>query len=133
GRQLILLRVSLSVLVLNVAANAAAIPLFGARGAAGALLASELLSLTLTMLAYRTVAQLPRVEQPLRLLTARAALLAASCVRFAIDDDVIALLAAIAAGSVAYFGTLAALHALPAYITRPVVSALRTLRPRSAA
>jgi len=131
GKQLVLLRVSLAVLVVNVALNAAAIPLLGAPGAAGALLVSELLSLSLTMVAYRTVAPLPRIERPARMLLALAALVAAGSVRFAIPDDIVAMLVAVVVGSAAYVAALFALNAMPEYIVRPLLSAARTIRPRS--
>ena len=60
GRQGVLLKVSLTVLVVNLAANLILIPTLGLTGAGIALLASEVTSITLTMLVYRGVAPLPR-------------------------------------------------------------------------
>lgn len=128
GRQAALLRVSLSVLVVNIVLNAIAIPLAGARGAAGALLASEVVSLAMTALVYRRVAPLPRVEAPVRQLLALTALVLASSVRLLVDDDVLALLVGASAGGAAYVATLGALGALPAYVAAPFVSGLRAAR-----
>jgi O-antigen/teichoic acid export membrane protein len=133
GRQVVLLRVSLAVLVVNLVLNAIAIPLAGARGAAGGLLASEAVSIALTLYVYRTVAPLPRVMAPLRLLLALLALIAASSVRLLIDDEMIGMLVAVILGSVAYVAVLVALRALPPYVVAPFLSALRALRTRSAA
>lgn len=136
GRQKTLLRVSLSVLVANVLVNLAAVPLFGDVGAASALLATETLSLILTLGVYRRFAPVPRLEKPLRTLAAVAALAAVAGACVLVASTPVGMLVAVGLGLLAYVGVLAALKVLPPYVSRPLASMLRAIwplsRPRSA-
>jgi O-antigen/teichoic acid export membrane protein len=133
GRQGMLLRVSGAVLVANALINFAAIPLFGDRGAAGALLCTEVLSLALTLRVYRGFAPLPRLHMPLRTLLALAALVAVSlaCLLL-ISNSIAAMAAAVLAGLAAYAAVLATLRALPEYVSEPLVAMFRSIRPGDA-
>ena len=131
GKQGVLLRVSGAVLVLNGALNFAAIPLWGNRGAAAVLVATELLSLGFTLHVYRGIAPLPRVHMPARLLVALAALIAALSVSYLISNSLLAILASVVTGLLAYVGALIALRAVPPYVAAPFASAIRVIRPRS--
>jgi O-antigen/teichoic acid export membrane protein len=133
GRQGVLLKVSLSVLAVNVIANLILIPTVGLTGAGIALLASEVTSITLTMLAYRTVAPLPRVQVPAKAALAVGAMLAATSVRLLVDSALVGLLLAGIAGLVAYGATLLLLHAVPNDLRAAVGGLLRISRPRSTA
>ena len=133
GRQGVLLKVSLTVLAVNVVANLILIPTLGLTGAGIALLSSEVTSITLTMLAYRGVAPLPRVQVPLRAALAVAAMLAATSVRLLFSSDFLGLLAAGAAGLAAYGATLLVLHAVPDDLRHALGGLLRISRPRSTA
>jgi O-antigen/teichoic acid export membrane protein len=132
GRQGLLLKVSLTVLVLNGLVNLAAIPLLGDKGAAGALLLTEALSFALTLIVYRRLAPLPRLYKPLRTLAALAALVAAAIACVEVSDTTPGMVAGVFAGLLAYVVALVALRALPPYVSQPVVVMLRRLRPRSA-
>ncbi len=72
NRQRILIRLTAVVLVVNVACNCALIPPFGATGAAYALIASEVISLALSLRAYREVGRLPRIPRLWRIVVATA-------------------------------------------------------------
>ena len=133
GRQGVLLKVSLTVLAVNVAMNLILIPTLGLTGAGIALLSSEVTSIVLTMLAYRSVAPLPRIQVPVGALLAVGAMLAATSVRLLFDSAVIALFAAGVAGVTAYAGTLLILHAVPADLRAALGGLLRLSRPRSTA
>jgi stage V sporulation protein B len=132
GKQGVLLRVSAAVLVLNGALNLVAIPLWGDRGAAAVLVVSELLSLSFTLYVYRGIAPLPRVHMPARLLMALAALIAALSVSYLIANALLATLASVVTGLIAYVGALIALRAVPPYVAAPFASAIRMIRPRGA-
>ena len=132
GRQRRLLVVSTSVLVVNGLVNLVAIPLLGARGAAGTLVLSEVLSLILTLGVYRRVAPLPALHMPMRSLLALAALIVGSSVRFVFHDATLAIAAALIVGLAAYLVALQLLHVLPTYMSRPLLSAARAIRPRGA-
>ena len=132
GRQRVLLRVSGAVLVANALINLAVIPLFGDRGAAGALLLTESLSLVLTLRVYgssprpalaRTVAAADRAGGSSR---GRCGM-SRHPNRDRGDRDGIVL------GLIAYVAVLIALHALPSYVREPVESLVRSIRLRSAA
>ena len=133
GRQGVLLKVSLTVLVVNVAANLILIPTLGLTGAGIALLASEVTSITLTMLAYRGVAPLPRVQVPAKAALAVGAMLAATSVRLLFDSAIIGLVVAGVAGVTAYGATLLVLHAVPDDLRVAFGGLLRIARPRSTA
>jgi O-antigen/teichoic acid export membrane protein len=131
GRQGVLLKVSLTVLVVNVAANVVLIPTLGLTGAGIALLSSEVTSITLTMLAYRTVAPLPRVQVPAKAALAVGAMLAATSVRLLFDSAIVGLVVAGVAGVAAYGATLLVLHAVPDDLRAALGSLLRISRPRT--
>jgi O-antigen/teichoic acid export membrane protein len=133
GRQGVLLKVSLTVLAVNVAANLILIPTLGLTGASIALLSSEVTSITLTMLVYRGVAPLPRVQVPVRAALAVGAMLAATSVRLLFDSALIGLVVAGIAGLAAYGGTLLLLHAVPDDLRAALGGLLRISRPRSTA
>ena len=133
GRQGVLLKVSLTVLVVNVAANLILIPTLGLTGAGIALLASEVTSITLTMLAYRGVAPLPRVQVPAKARAGVGAMLAATSVRLLFDSAIIGLVVAGIAGVTAYGATLLVLHAVPDDLRAALGGLLRISRPRSTA
>lgn len=131
GRAGVLLKVSGAVLVANGLINLAAIPLFGARGAAATLLASEALSFVLTIRIYGRLAPVPRLRNQLRLVAATVALAVVAVICMVIPVAVIAVAVAGVAGLLTYIGVLAALHALPEYVSRPIwtmVGSLRSLR-----
>jgi O-antigen/teichoic acid export membrane protein len=130
GRQTLLLKVSVTILVANGLINLAAIPLFGDKGAAGALLLTEALSFGLTLIVYARAATLPRLEQPIRLATALAALIAVALVCQVISDPVIAIVIGASAGLIVYGVVLLALGAMPRYIREPFETTLRTLRTK---
>jgi O-antigen/teichoic acid export membrane protein len=132
GKQGVLLRVSAAVLLLNGALNLAAIPLWGARGAAAVLVLSELLSLSFTLYVYRRIAPLPRVHMPARLLLSLAALVTALSVSYLIANALLATVASVIAGLMAYVGALIALRAVPPYVAAALASAVRLIRPRGA-
>jgi O-antigen/teichoic acid export membrane protein len=131
GRQGVLLKVSLTVLVVNVAANVVLIPTLGLTGAGIALLSSEVTSITLTMLAYRTVAPLPRVQVPAKAALAVGAMLAATSVRLLFDSAIVGLVVAGVAGVAAYGATLLVLHAVPDDLRAALGGLLRISRPRT--
>lgn len=132
GRQKLLLRVSITVLIANGLVNLAAIPLFGDVGAAAALLATELLSLLLTAEVYHRHAPLPRVEKPLRTLGALGALVAVAAACVAVSSTTPGMLVAVVLGLLAYAVALVALRVLPPYVASAVGSMLRSIRPRGA-
>ena len=133
GRQGVLLKVSLTVLAVNVVLNLILIPTLGLTGAGIALLSSEVTSIALTMLAYRSVAPLPRIQVPVGAVLAVGAMLAATSVRLLFDSALIGLAAAGIAGIAAYAGTLLVLHAVPDDLRAALGGLLRINRQRSAA
>jgi O-antigen/teichoic acid export membrane protein len=130
GRQGVLLKVSLTVLVVNVVANLILIPPLGLTGAGIALLGSEVTSIVLTMLVYRGVAPLPRLQLPVRAAVAVGAMLVATSVRLLFDSALIGLAAAGIAGLAAYGGTLLLLRAVPADLRASLGGVARIVRPR---
>jgi O-antigen/teichoic acid export membrane protein len=132
GRQGVLLKVSLTVLAVNIAANLILIPTLGLDGAGIALLASEVTSIALTMLVYRTVAPLPRIQVPVGAVLAVGAMIGATSVRLLFDSALLALAAAGIAGILAYAGTLVILHAVPDDL-RAALGGLLKIRRRSTA
>jgi O-antigen/teichoic acid export membrane protein len=133
GRQGVLLKVSLTVLAVNVVLNLILIPTLGLTGAGIALLSSEVTSIALTMLAYRSVAPLPRIQVPVGAVLAVGAMLAATSVRLLFDSPLLGLAAAGIAGVCAYAGTLLVLHAIPDDLRAALGGLLRINRQRSAA
>jgi O-antigen/teichoic acid export membrane protein len=132
GRQSVLLKVSITILIANGLLNLAAIPAFGDRGAAGALLLTETLSLTLTLRVYSRLAPLPRLHDTGRLLLALAALIAAATACQLIQSPVVAIVVGVAVGLSAYGAVLLALGALPSYVREPFESGFRAIRPKGA-
>jgi O-antigen/teichoic acid export membrane protein len=133
GRQGALLRVSISVLIANGLVNLAAIPLFGDKGAAGALLLTEALSLVLTLGVYRRFAPLPPVHMPLRTLLALVVLVALTAACVAVSSSTLAMAVAVVVGLAGYAVALIALRALPSYVLQPVALMIRSIRPGSVA
>lgn len=132
GKQTLLLKVSVTILVANGLINLAAIPLFGAEGAAGALLATEALSFGLTLIVYGRIADLPRVQQPVKLAAGLGALIAAAAICQVISSPVAAVLAGAGSGLLAYGAVLLALGAMPHYIREPFETSFRALRAKVA-
>jgi O-antigen/teichoic acid export membrane protein len=132
GKQSKLLKVSISVLVANGIVNLVAIPLFGDVGASSALLATEGLSLALTLGVYHGFAPLPRVHAPLKLAAALGSLVAVAVACIVISSSTVAMLIAIVLGISVYAGVLIALRALPGDVSAPIAAMLRSLRPRRA-
>jgi O-antigen/teichoic acid export membrane protein len=130
GRQTLLLKVSVTILVANGLLNLAAIPLFGAEGAAGALLLTELLSFGFTLYVYGRVADLPRLQQPIRLATALAGLIVVALVCQVISEPVAAIVVGAGLGTLVYGGLLVALGAMPNYIREPFETTFRMLRAK---
>jgi O-antigen/teichoic acid export membrane protein len=133
GRQGVLLKVALTVLAVNVVLNVILIPTLGLTGAGIALLSSEVTSIALTMLAYRTVAPLPRVQVPAKAALAVGAMLAATSVRLLVDSAFIGILLAGLAGVTDYAATLLVLHAVPEDLRAALGGLLRVARSRSTA
>jgi O-antigen/teichoic acid export membrane protein len=133
GRQAVLLKVSILNLVLNGLMNLAAIPLFGAQGAAGALLLTEVVSLSMTLWVYGRLAPLPRVEKPARLLLALAGLVVVALGARLIGTPIVAILVGVGLGLPVYMAILIGSGALPRYLRSPFESMLRSLRPKSTA
>jgi O-antigen/teichoic acid export membrane protein len=132
GRAGVLLKVSGAVLVANGLINLAAIPLFGARGAAATLLVSEALSFVLTLRIYGKLAPVPRLHNPLRLVAAVVALAAVALLCLLIPVAVVAVAVAGALGLLVYVIVLVSLHALPDYLSRPLWSLVGSLRSQGA-
>jgi O-antigen/teichoic acid export membrane protein len=132
GRQKLLLRVSISVLIANGLVNLAAIPLFGDTGAAAALLGTEALSLALTLGVYRRFAPAPRLRKPARTLVAVGALVGVAGACVAVSSTTAGMLVGIVLGLAAYVVALVALRALPPYVSGALTSMLRSIRPRGA-
>jgi O-antigen/teichoic acid export membrane protein len=130
GRQKLLLKVSLAVLVANGLLNLVAIPLYGASGAATALLLTESLSLALTLRVYRGLAPVPSLQSPWRLLTAVACLVAVAAACTVILRATAAILVGVPLGLCAYVAALLALHALPRYVREPFESVVRAIGPK---
>jgi O-antigen/teichoic acid export membrane protein len=132
GRQAALLKVSISVLIANGLINLALIPPFGDVGAGVALLCSEALSISLTLVVYSRYAPLPRVHAPVRWLLAGGALALTALACRALSNPILSVMVGVALGSAVYVAALVALRALPRYVTEPIVSVVRAIKPRSA-
>ena len=130
GRQMLLLKVSVTILVANALINLVAIPLLGAEGAAAALLMTEALSFGLTLIVYGRIAELPRVQQPTQLAIALVALIATALACQLISSPAIAIIVGAAVGVSAYVATLLALGAMPRYIREPFETSFRALRAK---
>lgn len=132
GRQKALLWVSVSVLVANGLVNLVAIPAFGDRGAAAALLLTEMLSLAITLRVYHRFAPLPHLHKPVRTLLALGALVGVAAACVTVSSTTVGMLVAVVLGIAAYIGALVALRVLPPYVTRPLLRMLRSIRTREA-
>ena len=71
-----------------------AIPLWGDKGAAGALLLTEMLSLAITLHVYHRFAPLPRLHKPLRTLLSIGALVAVAAACVAVSSTTVGMLVA---------------------------------------
>jgi O-antigen/teichoic acid export membrane protein len=128
GEQSRLAGTMLVVLVVNVVANAVLIPADGARGAAYALILSELASLVLVVRLITRVASRPRIDRLARVALATAAAAGAGfglgATSFASSGPALAVLAAGAAVVIAVYGVaLLLLRAVPSgleMITAPI-------------
>jgi len=132
GRLLVLL---LAVLAANVALNVLLVPSLGARGAALAVLLSEVAALAAAMVLFGRLARIPRPFRPgAATLAAAAALAVAVAVRLAGEAAGAPALTVLTAGVplalAAYAGVLAALDAVPGEITDLLAPALRSTRAR---
>lgn len=129
NRQVRLFQLWSAVLAINVALNLALIPPFGAVGAAGALVVSDVLALAAGMVLYRRLGAVPRARGAGRLILAAAAMAA---VAFAASRLPWAAPAVLALGgalsSAVYVGALYALRAVPSEVhvgvVRPVLDRL---------
>ncbi len=125
GLQRRLFWILIGVLLCNVPINLILIPLWGARGAALAVVASELTALFLILRAYRRVGSLPRLRAPLRVLAAGSGVaLAVLLILYASSAAHIPALAELAGGvplaALLYVALLHLLHALPEDIALPL-------------
>ena len=132
GRQGVLLKVSLTVLVVNVAANLILIPTLGLTGAGIALLAER------GHVDHADDARLPRRRPapaacrcPRRRRWPSGAMLAATSVRLLFDSAIVGLVVAGVAGVTAYGATLLVLHAVPDDLRAALGGLLRISRPRT--
>ena len=131
GRQGRLAVTLTGVLAANVALNAALIPLWEARGAAAALILSELLAMALLIRAYRDVGALPRPFRLPRVLAAGAAMAPALAVKL-LPDAVppVALIAlGCGLGLAAYLVALVRLRAMPPEMEGLLGPLVRWVRP----
>nr|MBA2556429.1 polysaccharide biosynthesis C-terminal domain-containing protein [Chloroflexota bacterium] len=114
GRQGVLLKVSVAVLVVNVGLNLLLIPAYGVTGTGMALVATELLSLVATAVVFGRQIQLPRPHRPVRTVLAGAGMAAGVSVKFLIDLPALATLALAGAVGITCYGVaLWALGAVP--------------------
>lgn len=114
GRQGALLKVSVTVLLVNVGLNLLLIPAYGVTGAGIALVATELLSLVATAAVFGRQIPLPHPHRPVRMLLAGAAMAFGVSVKFLVDLPALPTLALAAVVGVACYGVaLRALGAVP--------------------
>src|SRR5438552_15223148 len=134
GQQARLLRVLLLTLAVNVALNAVLIPSDGARGAAIALVVSEVVSVAYSLRVYRDLGAVPRIYEPAKLLVATAAMAVVPALRLLFPDSgsLGGALAAVAAGGALalaiYVAALRLLGAVPenvAAVLAPVTARFR--------
>jgi O-antigen/teichoic acid export membrane protein len=137
GQQTRLLRVLVITLVVNVGLNAVLIPADGARGAAIALIASEVVSIAYALRVYRALGAQPRLYEPAKLAVATAAMAAVPLLRllFPASHSLLGGLGAVAAGVIVaggiYLGALRLLGAVPenvAAVLAPLTARLRAPR-----
>lgn len=115
----------IGVLLCNVPVNLVLIPIWGSRGAALAVVASELTALFLVLRIYRRVGSLPRLRAPLRVLVAGSGMaLGVLLILYASSAAHIPALAELAGGvplaALLYVALLHLLHALPEDIALPL-------------
>ena len=124
---------SLGVLAVNVAANVALIPAYGAMGCAVAFLATEALTLLLLGSLYGRLAPLPRPRRGWRVLAAAVVMVAVAAVKWTALGDAMGqtggLLVLAPLATVAYIGALYAVGGVPPSVqetlVRPLVGRLR--------
>jgi O-antigen/teichoic acid export membrane protein len=129
-----LLRIALILLPLNVGINAALIPLWGAKGAAAAFSATELIHFTALLVLYHRVATIPRPERGVQVLLA-AGLMAAAALLFPTGSasPAVGLVAGGIVSVCVYVAALYAFHAMPRELHTHFVEPLFTrLRPKRA-
>jgi len=138
GQQTRLLRVLVVTLVVNVGLNAVLIPADGARGAAIALIGSEIVSILYSLRVYRDIGAMPHLYEPLKLLVAAAAMAVIPVVRLAFPDShsLLGGLAAVTAGGVLasaiYVAALRLLGAVPQNVEAVLAPLTARLRGRRA-
>jgi O-antigen/teichoic acid export membrane protein len=124
GRQAALLAVTSAVLVVNLAVNLAMIPPWGVRGAAVAVVISEILAVFLVRRYYVKAAGRPATPPLGRIVAAAAVLAALGAAKLLLIGDLPALAGALGGGAlglVLYAGLLVGFRALP----EPLASRLR--------
>lgn len=125
NRQSAVLATWVTVLVVNVALNAVLIPLWEARGAAVALVISELMALGSVMVLYRRHGSLPRATRGIRMALAAVGMAgAALAVQSLPLPDVPRLVLGGVASLLVYAGGLVVLGALPDKVRAAVVERL---------
>jgi O-antigen/teichoic acid export membrane protein len=136
NRQSVVFRMAIATLAVNVALNLVLGPLWGARGAALALVVTEVANLVIAVLVYRRYATLPKLHQVERRLAA-GALAAAAVLGVQMlpgAEELGPFTEAVIAGTagvVTYFGSLYALRAMPSELHAGLVVPLwGRLRPR---
>ena len=131
NRQGQVLKTWLAVLIVNVGLNLVLIPQFDARGAAIALVISEVLALGIVMAVYRKVGTLPRLERGPQLAFALGAMAVAGlCVQLLPVGDVATLAVGGVVTFAAYGVSLLALGGMPSEVRSFVVTGLRPLLAR---
>ncbi len=132
--QVRLLRLTVTLLPVNIALNLALIPLWGALGAAVAFVLSEVLHLALLARIYRDYSRLPYPRHLLQVIAAAALVGAIASVKFLpFADDaapILVLLVGVPMAMVAYASALYALNAMPrevhTHLVSPIWDRLRT-------
>ncbi|HKN94503.1 MAG TPA: oligosaccharide flippase family protein [Thermoleophilaceae bacterium] len=132
-----LLRIALLLLPLNVALNAGLIPLWGAKGAATAFAATELLHFSALLFLYRKLAAIPLPERGPQVLLAAGLMAAVALLKPLLPTDSaspgVVLVVGGALSVTVYVAALYALHAMPRELHTHFVAPLYTrLRPKRA-
>lgn len=138
NRQVWLMYATGALLAVNVGLNLALIPVLGARGAAAAFVASEVVALVLVALLFRRLGAAPRPHRLAQVLLAGCAMAAVALLKLVPLADAagpVAVIVVLGPLSVAvYLGCLYALKAMPrevhSTLLAPAVAGLRELRSR---
>ncbi len=125
-----LLRLALVLLPANVALNAVFIPLWGAKGAAVAFSATELVHFSALLFLYRRLGSIPRPERGLQVLLAAGLMAAVALLKplFPVDSTSagVVLVVGGAVSVTVYVAALYALHAMPRELHAQFVAPLFT-------